>query len=328
MLRASAPGRGGKTAPAARRDGPRRALRGSLRAAKAALEARRNGPRAVLRASVRGEAGRRRPRLGGMVHGGTPRVAPGREGGWARAHPGREAVPGHRVGLRPGPPPRHVFRTPPAGVRPGRPPRAFSADGRETLPLASTGETASWTTPRGTTARVAVLSPRPESRGRGRCRRRPLGLVRVLAWLGQDRLEHQHPLDEAQEHRHVAYEVVRVPAAGRALDAGLGPGAAPGPGGEQRAPLGELGCYLREHFPGTPDLGATSGRGLRTPPRGEHGGRGAQGGEMRRRIALVRGLQRRGLVEAGAGLGEQVEGGGRGRRPAQHGVYVARRAGQ
>ena len=43
--------------------------------------------------------------------------------------------------------------------------------------------------------------------------RRPL---RVLARLREDRLEHQHPLDEAKEHRHVAYEVVRVPTAGRA----------------------------------------------------------------------------------------------------------------
>ena len=35
-----------------------------------------------------------------------------------------------------------------------------------------------------------------------------------------------------------------------------------------------------------------------------------------------------GLVESGTGLGEQVEGGGRGRGPAEHGVHVARRAGQ
>ncbi len=40
------------------------------------------------------------------------------------------------------------------------------------------------------------------------------------------------------------------------------------------------------------------------------------------------GLQDGRLVESGAGLGEQVEGGGRGRGPAEHGVHVARRTGQ
>lgn len=49
---------------------------------------------------------------------------------------------------------------------------------------------------------------------------------------------------------------------------------------------------------------------------------------MGRRIALVGRFEDGGLVESGTGLGEQVEGGGRGRGPAEHGVHIARRAGQ
>ncbi|MYR19269.1 ATP-dependent helicase, partial [Streptomyces sp. SID6137] len=57
-------------------------------------------------------------------------------------------------------------------------------------------------------------------------------------------------------------------------------------------------------------------------------GGGAQGGEVGRRIALVRRLEGEGLREAGVGLGEQVEGGGRGRGVPEHGVHIARRAGR
>ena len=70
------------------------------------------------------------------------------------------------------------------------------------------------------------------------------------------------------------------------------------------------------------------GGGLRAAPGGEHGGGGAQRGQVGGRVALVRRLQHRRLVEAGAGLGEQVEGGGRRGGPAQDGVDVAGGAGQ
>src|SRR5690606_13809635 len=128
---------------------------------------------------------------------------------------------------------------------------------------------------------------------------------------------------------------------------------------EQRAPLGQFGRDLGEHFPGAPYLRAGPGRGLRPAAGGEHGGGGAQGGHVGRRVALVGGVEDGGLVQSGTGLGEQVEGGGRGRGvalvggaegggpgqsgtgrgeqvegggrgrgAAQHGVDVARRAGQ
>ncbi|CAB52008.1 hypothetical protein E6R61_15715 [Streptomyces sp. LRa12] len=160
----------------------------------------------------------------------------------------------------------------------------------------------------------------------------PLGAlarwVRVGAGLGQDRLEDQHPLHQAQEHRHVAYQVVGVPAARRAPDARLGARPARRAGGEQRAPLGQLGRDLGQHLPGAADAGPGPWAGLRAAARGQHRGGGAQGGEVGRRVALVRRFEGGGLLQPGPGLGEQVEGGGRGGRPAEHGVHVARRSGQ
>src|SRR3712207_6909811 len=75
---------------------------------------------------------------------------------------------------------------------------------------------------------------------------------------------------------------------------------------------------------------------MRRPPRSTlfpyttlfRSGGGAQRGQVGRRVALVGGFQDGGLVETRARLGEQVEGGRRGRGPAQHGVDVARRAGR
>ncbi|AZM78199.1 hypothetical protein D1J63_27155 [Streptomyces sp. KPB2] len=152
--------------------------------------------------------------------------------------------------------------------------------------------------------------------------------VRVGARLGQHGLEDQHPLHQAQEHRHVAYQVVGVPGARGPLDARLGPGPAARTGGEQGAPVGQLGRDLGQHLPGAADAGPGPWAGLRAATRGQHRGGGAQGGEMGRRVPLVRRFEDGGLFQSGPGLGEQVEGGGRGCCPAEHGVHVARRSGQ
>ena len=64
------------------------------------------------------------------------------------------------------------------------------------------------------------------------------------------------------------------------------------------------------------------------PAGGEHGGRGAQRGEVGGGVPLVGDVEYGGLVQPGVGLGEQIEGGGRRRGAARHGVDVGCRAGQ
>ena len=89
------------------------------------------------------------------------------------------------------------------------------------------------------------------------------------------------------------------------------------------------GAISGQHLPGAADpLACVACVGLGPAAGGEHGGGGAQRGEMSGGIPLVRRVEHGGLVEAGAGLGEQIESGGRRGGAAQDGVDVGRRTGQ
>ncbi|CAM5359916.1 hypothetical protein STANM309S_05861 [Streptomyces tanashiensis] len=118
------------------------------------------------------------------------------------------------------------------------------------------------------------------------------GLV-VPGPAGPHRLEREQPLDQAQEVRGVPEQVVGLAAGGRAADPRLGAGSARGAGGEEGAPLGQLGRQLGEELPGAPYPLPAAGAGLGPAAGGEDGGRGAQGGEVRGGVPLVGAVEER-----------------------------------
>ncbi|EFE73871.1 conserved hypothetical protein [Streptomyces filamentosus NRRL 15998] len=146
--------------------------------------------------------------------------------------------------------------------------------------------------------------------------------------LRKDRLEHQEPFHQAQEHGRVAQQIVGVTPAGGSRHTGLRAGPAVGARGEEGAPFGQLRGYLREDFPGAADPVAAALVRLGAPAGGQHGRRDAQGGEVGGGVPLVGLAEHGGLVEAGAGLGKQIQGGGRRRGAAQDGVDIGGRTGQ
>lgn len=128
-----------------------------------------------------------------------------------------DAVPCDPAVRRGGPPGASAGRRSPPGVAHPDPVRARAAE------------------PRGTAPRPREASLPRSARGGGRTG--PRTSMR----------------SQAEEHGHVAYQVVGVAGARRTPDAGLGTGAAPGPRGEQGAPFG--GAGPRGPRPGGPPAG-------------------------------------------------------------------------
>ena len=111
---------------------------------------------------------------------------------------------------------------------------------------------------------------------------------------------------EASRTRSSAWRVLTAPA-----QTGLDGGAAPGAGGEEHRPLGELGRDPRQHVPDV-QRGAAAG----PPADGQHRGGGAQRGEVGGDVALPRVGGGPGGAQAGVGPQQQLDRGRRRRRVA------------
>ncbi len=115
-------------------------------------------------------------------------------------------------------------------------------------------------------------------------RRRGAGTRRGPVRPSARRREHAQQLgDDVGEGGGVAHEVVGLAGGDGAGQPGLDRRAAPGAGGEERGPLGQLGRHPRQHLPDV-ERGAATGPSAD----GQHRGGGAQRGEVGGDVPLPR----------------------------------------